>query len=254
MTAAISLIVPVYNEERRLPGFIDAVTSRLGRPLCAGYLLAEVVVVDDGSTDGTARLLSRLAGRPGWAIVGSSGANLGKGNAIKRGVAVATGTFVLLSDVDLAVPLDEAQKLFEALERGVALALASRDLAASDVTAPWGRVLSGRIFNLLVRRSTGLEFRDTQCGFKAMTTGLAGELLEEQSVPGLAFDVEVLMRARAAGHSMVEVPVRYIHEPGSKVQPVRHGPRMVADVIRTARRYRRVVPRTATPDPEHRFP
>ena len=249
MTAAISLIVPVYNEQRRLPSFVEAVSPRVGLPLGPSHRLAEVVVVDDGSTDGTADLLVIVGQSSGWSVVGSCGRNVGKGNAVKRGVAAATGAFVLISDVDLAVPLDEAHKLFEELDQGVAIAVGSRDLPGSDVTAPWGRVVSGRIFNLLVRRSTGLELRDTQCGLKAMRTSLAETLLVGQAVPGLAFDVELLLRARARGDSVTEVPVRYTHEPGSKVQPLRHAPRMAFDVIRMARpfprlsaRLRRLVP------------
>jgi dolichyl-phosphate beta-glucosyltransferase len=202
---------------------------------CPGYRLTEVVVVDDGSTDDTAQILSRLGSRSGWRVVGSCGENLGKGNALKPGVGQAVGDIVLLTDVDLAVPLDEARKQFTELD--VDVAVASRDLAPSDVTAPWGRIVFGRVFNLMVRRSTGLAVRDSQCGFKAMRTTLANSLLAEQAVPGSAYDVELLLTAGAGGHSMVEVAVHYVHEPGSKVHPWRHGPPMVVEVMRLAWRY-----------------
>lgn len=250
MTDGVSLIVPVYNEERRLAAFVEEVASWVGGALSATHHLAEVVLIDDGSTDSTADLLGPLRRHDRWCVVPSLGANVGKGDAVKRGVAAASGSVVLFSDVDLAVPLGEATKLLDELDRGVALAFGSRDLAGSDVTAPWQRAVAGKIFNLLVRGATGLGTRDTQCGFKAMRRELAASLLSEQLVPGLAFDVELLLRARSGGHTTSEVPVRYVHGLDSQVQPLRHGARMATDVVRAAWLLRRAPGVTALADPD----
>lgn len=249
MTDGVSLIVPVYNEESRLAAFVKEVSPLVGSHLFGGHDLTEVVLVDDGSTDSTPVLLQGLGQRDRWRVVPARGANRGKGDAVKRGVSAASSPIVLFSDVDLAVPLEEAAKLLDELDRGVDLVFGSRDHPGSDVTAPWPRIVVGKIFNLLVRMVTGLHTRDTQCGFKAMRKDLAEVLLSEQVVPGLAFDVELLLRARACGRTAAEVPVRYVHGPGSQVQPLRHGARMASDVIRAAWLLRNVTSAARPADP-----
>ena len=237
----VSLVVPLRNEELRLPPFADAVGPLVGQPLGGGLVLREVVLVDDGSTDDTASCLRDLVARPGWRVVAASATSRGKGDAVARGAMVASSHLLLLSDVDLAAPLSEAPKLGAALRTGAAIAIGSRDVSGSSVTAPASRMVVGRGFNALVRATTGLAMRDTQCGFKLMPVDLARLLLSSLLVPGLAFDVELLMRARAGGYDVAEVPITYHHGSQSRVRPVVHSAGMGRDVLRLAY-HLRVVP------------
>ena len=230
----VSLVVPLRNEELRLGPFVEAVGPLLGQPLAPGLTLAEVVLVDDGSTDATPGRLGALAERSGWTVVAASKASRGKGDAIARGVSAAGSPLVLFSDVDLAAPLSETPKLAAALDGEAALAIGSRDVAGALVTAPASRKVVGRAFNAFVRATTGLPFHDTQCGFKLMGTDVARTLLASLLAPGLAFDVELLMRARAAGYRVVEVPIIYRHGEDSRVRPVVHSAGMGRDVLRLA--------------------
>jgi dolichyl-phosphate beta-glucosyltransferase len=230
----VSLVVPLRNEELRLDPFAEAVGPLIGGPLGPGLVLREVVLVDDSSTDNTAGLLGALVARAGWAVVPASKGSRGKGDAIARGARAASSRFLLLSDVDLATPLSEATKLAVALDDGAAIAIGSRDVSGSAVTAPASRVVVGRAFNALVRATTGLRFRDTQCGFKLMTVEVARSLLATQLVPGLAFDVEMLMRAKKAGYPVAEVPITYNHGDDSRVRPMVHAAGMGRDVLRLA--------------------
>ena len=188
-----------------------------------GLTLAEVVVVDDGSTDRTPEMLREAAARDGTFVpLLRGGANEGKGAALRAGAGVARGDLILFVDVDMSTPLGELEKLRARLDAGADLAIGSRDVTGSVlVHAPAHRKYIGRTFNLLVRRLTGLPFKDTQCGFKLMRTDVARGLLAEQSVGGFAFDVELLMRARALGLRVDEVPVTYIHDDDSRVNPLR---------------------------------
>lgn len=230
----VSLVVPVRNEEQRLAPFVTFVGPLLGHCLGGGLVLRQVVVVDDGSTDATASQLETLAARPGWTVVSASQSGRGKGDAVARGARAATSRLLLLCDVDLAAPLSEVTKLAAALDGGAAIAIGSRDVAGSSVTAPATRKVIGRGFNAFVRVTTGLPNRDTQCGFKLMTVDLARSLLSSLLVPGLAFDVELLMRARLGGHRVAEVPITYRHGEQSRVRPVVHGTAMGRDVLRLA--------------------
>ncbi|MDQ6613540.1 MAG: glycosyltransferase [Actinomycetota bacterium] len=234
----VALVVPLYNEQDRLGAFVAAVEALVGGSLCPGLMLQEVVLVDDGSTDKTPALLAELAARADWTVVPACPGTHGKGNAIARGAAAASAPFLLLSDVDLAAPLSEASKLADALTAGAAIAIGSRDVAGSSVTAPLSRVITGRAFNALVRAVTGLPVKDTQCGFKLLPLDLARTLLSSLLVSGLAFDVELLLRARAGGHRVAEVPIRYHHGELSTVRPVFDAGRMAKDVVRLAIRMR----------------
>lgn len=230
----VSLVVPLRNEELRLGPFIEDVEPLIGQPLAPGLTLAEVILVDDGSTDATAARLAALCRRAGWSVVGPSKDSRGKGDAIARGVSAAASPLVLFSDVDLAAPLSETPKLAAALDAGAVVAIGSRDVSGALVTAPASRKVVGRAFNAFVRATTGLSIRDTQCGFKLMDTEVARGLLATLLAPGLAFDVELLMRAQAAGYRTVEVPIVYHHGADSRVRPVVHSAGMGRDVLRLA--------------------
>jgi glycosyltransferase involved in cell wall biosynthesis len=205
-----------------------------------GLELLEVVVVDDGSTDRTADLVREAAERDGtFRPVLWGGSNEGKGAALRAGAAAARGELTLFVDVDMSTPLSELEKLLTRIQEGADVAIGSRDVPGSVVVrAPAHRKHIGRTFNFLVRRATGLPFRDTQCGFKLMRTDTARTLLEHQLVSGYAFDVELLMRARALGLNVAEVPVTYVHDHDSRVNPLTASPRMALDVLRLVYRLR----------------
>jgi dolichyl-phosphate beta-glucosyltransferase len=236
--AGVSLVVPLFNEELRLAAFVDAVGPLLGARLCPDLTLEQVVLVDDGSTDKTPSLLAEVEARAGWTVVPALDGNQGKGDAVSRGARAASAPFLLLCDVDLAAPLSETGRLAGAIAAGATIAIGSRDVAGSKVTAPMSRVVVGRTFNALVRLATGLAVRDTQCGFKLMPSAVARDLLADLRVPGFAFDVELLMRARAAGVGVAEVPITYHHGHESTVRPAVDGLRMGRDVLRLAYHFR----------------
>lgn len=236
----LSIVVPAYNEEARIGRTLEALRDTApAEAEAAGLELCEAIVVDDGSTDATPSLLREPAPAGPRLRTLVMEHNAGKGAATAAGVGAAVGDMVLTADADIATPFSELAKLQDRIRDGADIAIASRDLPGAEVYgASRSRILMGRAFNRLVRALTGLPFRDTQCGFKLMATRTARELYAEQTVPGFAFDVEILTRARSRGLRVAEVPVRYHHGPDSSVRPLRAGPRMAFDVVRVAARLR----------------
>lgn len=233
----VSLIIPAYNEALRLPVLFDTLTRFADADLKrAGLRFLEAVIVDDGSSDATAQLLSAAAAEnPRLRPVLGRPENRGKGAAIAAGVAVARGDMVLLADVDLSTPIADARALAQAIAgRERAIAIGSRDVRSARIEAPRHRRLLGSCFNLAVRALTGLGYSDTQCGFKLTSSAVARELLRDQISEGFAFDVELLIRARAAGVEVVEVPVSYIHDAGSKLRVLPASLEMARDLVRVA--------------------
>jgi dolichyl-phosphate beta-glucosyltransferase len=175
----------------------------------------EIVVVDDGSRDGTAKV-AEAAG----ACVIRNARNRGKGYSVRRGMLAAKGEWALFSDADLSTPIAELERLWTAVEReGAACGIGSRGLDKSliGVRQPLFRERMGRVFNFLVRLETGLPFRDTQCGFKLFRTSAARDIFGRQRLDGFGFDVEVLFIGRSLGYRIVEVAVRWNDVAGSKV-------------------------------------
>jgi dolichyl-phosphate beta-glucosyltransferase len=251
-SATVSIVFPAYNEEGRLPRLLHILETTAERDLSAvGLRLLEAVVVDDGSTDGTVAAI-RAAARdmPLLRPVALGAPNTGKGAAVAAGVRAARGELTLIADVDLSTPLDQIGALHDRLQNGAHIAIGSRALRPElELNKPRHRQFLGRRFNQLSRSLTGLPHRDTQCGFKLLPTALARDLLAEQIVPRYAFDVELLMRARAAGLSVAEVPVLYVHDRDSRVTLVGASARMATDVVRLAYRLRvgePLTPRSAT--------
>jgi dolichyl-phosphate beta-glucosyltransferase len=240
--ATLSLVIPAYNEEARLPALLDTLaTSAVEAVADGGFELRETLVVDDGSDDRTPAILAEAESmNPKLRSVRAGERNAGKGAAIAAGVRHAEGDYVLLADVDLSTPLEELPKLSLAIRSGADLAVGSRALDRTVVDrGPVHRKLMGRVFNDAVRLMTGLELRDTQCGFKLMPTGIAKTLLAEQTCPGFSFDVELLMRADRAGLRIAEVPVVYVHDSRSRVRVISSTYRMLRDVAGLSYRLRR---------------
>jgi dolichyl-phosphate beta-glucosyltransferase len=240
----VSIVVPVWNEERRLPRALERLAAEADAAAkAAGLELIEVVVVDDGSTDGTPSVLAGFEGLEGrFRYLRFGGENRGKGAAVRDGMLVVESDFALMSDVDLSTPLDELAKLAAALENGADVAIGSRGLSASNVVVhqPWYRERAGKTFNLLIRLVTRLPWRDTQCGFKLFRLATTRRLFELQQVDGFAFDVELLVIARKLGLQVREVPVRWVNDPDTHVSFVSSSARMALDTLRIAYRARRL--------------
>ena len=212
MRRSISIIIPAYNEEKRLPATLKAVRDYLDH---ANWDFAEIVVVDDGSADRTA-CVARAAG----VRVLQNPGNRGKGYSVRHGVLESRGEWMLFTDADLSSPIQELEKLCTAVDREKAqVAIGSRavDRTLVGVHQPVLREWMGRIFNLAMRLATGLPFRDTQCGFKLFEAAAARQVFPRQQLDGFGFDVEVLFIARRLNHRCLEVPVRWDNVPGTKV-------------------------------------
>lgn len=232
---AWSIVVPMFQEAGR----IGATVRSLADSELAG---AELLFVDDGSTDGTVQALQRaLAGTLLTARVLRLPRNLGKGAAVRTGVLAASGEVVAFLDADLSSPPDAVAQVCRAVEAGAHVALASRGHATSElvVRQPGGREAAGRSFNRLVRRLGLTTLPDTQCGLKAFDRASARALFEPLRTRRFAFDVELLARAQRLGLRIEVLPTRWAHVEHSRVSPVRDGARMALDAVRIARAARR---------------
>lgn len=231
MSASLSIVIPAYNEAIRLGNTLLAVVDYLR----TSWPDAEVIVVDDGSADDTAGIARSIFSDSGSlrTSVISYKSNLGKGRAVRLGLLAARGDVVLFSDADLSTPITEAPKLVEPILSGqYDLTFGSRalDRQLIGVHQPWRREQGGRIFNLAVRLATGLPFWDTQCGFKAFRMNVCRPLVEAATVDRFGFDVELLYLAFRAGLKLKEVPVRWDHNEGSKINLMSDSFRMLSEV------------------------
>lgn len=236
--ATLSLVIPAYNEEARLPALLEILSSPADAAVAdAGLDLLEILMVDDGSSDGTREMLREAeSSNPKLTAVLGPEENRGKGAAIAAGVHRAKGRYVLLADVDLSTPLDELPKLTAALSGGADVAIGSRGIEGATVErGPAHRKLTGRVFSSTVRMLTGLEVRDTQNGFKLLPSEEARGLFADQICPGFAFDVELLVRAELAGLEIAEVPVLYIHDSRSRVHVATASVHMLREVVELVR-------------------
>ncbi len=225
----LSVVIPAYNEALRIGKSLDLIREfleRRGEPF-------EVIVVDDGSADGTPELLRQFSDSWRCLRVIRNQPNRGKGYSVRRGVLEARGELVMFTDADLSAPIDETESLIEALKRNRAdAAVASRaiDRRLIGVHQPAFREWGGRLFNLIVRLFTGLNISDTQCGLKLFRRSSTRRAFELQRSTGFGFDPEVLFLIVRQGGRVVEVPVRWDHNPATKVRFLGDSLRMVLDL------------------------
>ncbi len=234
----LSVVIPAYNEEERLPATLEAVAAYL-----AGQGFSwEILVADDGSEDGTPQVVEAAMGRvPNLSLLRLE--HRGKGFAVRQGVLKAAGTVVLFTDADLSTPIQELHKLLAALEAGADVAVGSRQVpGAQRHFEPLHRHIMGRAFNYLVQLLAVPGIQDTQCGFKAFRGTAARHIFGRLRLYGddapvvqgsrvTGFDVEVLFLAQKLGYRIAEVPVVWRHDRRSKVDPLRDSYRMFLDVV-----------------------
>lgn len=226
----LSVIVPAYNEEERLPSTIREIENYLA-PKKFSW---ELIVIDDGSKDNTIAAAEREFTSPS-SRVDPNPRNLGKGASVRRGMLLAKGKFRLFTDADNSTPIQETEKLITAMrERRCTVAIGSRALEGSqlEVRQPFYREMMGRFFNLIVQTLAIRGIYDTQCGFKIFTARAAEDVFPKQRMNGFSFDVEILMLARRAGHRITEVPVRWVNSPTSRVNPLKDSAKMFLDILR----------------------
>lgn len=225
----LSVVVPAYNEALR----IGASLEKIREFLQTRNYPAELIVVDDGSSDETPEILEEIREHSPSLRILRNEPNRGKGYSVRRGVLEARGELVLFTDADLSAPIEEANKLIGALESERAdAAVGSRALERRliGIRQPPYREYAGRIFNLLVRLFTGLKIRDTQCGLKLFRRETTRRAFELQRVEGFGFDPEVLFLIQRLGGKIVEVPVRWNDNPATKVHFLRDSTRMFLDL------------------------
>lgn len=231
MLPPFSLVIPAYNEARRIGNSLRETIAYLE----ADSPQSELIVVNDGSTDATssiarealtkAKIDNRLL---------ENFPNQGKGHAVRKGLLNAGKSIALFFDADLSTPLSEIPKVIEPIANGdVDLAFGSRALDRSLIGTHQSflRDRGGRVFNRLVRLTSGLPFWDTQCGFKAFRMDVCRPIIERAHVIGFAFDVELLLLAQNAGLRLREIPVRWNHAAGSKVSFLRDSTRMLREIL-----------------------
>jgi dolichyl-phosphate beta-glucosyltransferase len=226
----LSIVIPAYNEQGRLEPTLRAYLTYCRERRRS----VEVIVVDDGSTDGTTPLVEHLAGELSELRLIRLAQNQGKGYAVRSGIVNARGCRILFADADGATPIEELERLDAALDGGADLAIGSRALQAAgvQVRSRLHRRLIGRAFHRLVRFTGVVGIADTQCGFKLFRGPVAHALFSRMRTTGFSFDVEVLMMARLFGYRIAEVPVNWTHQPGSRVNLVTDSARMAGDLFR----------------------
>ncbi|HLK06017.1 MAG TPA: dolichyl-phosphate beta-glucosyltransferase [Candidatus Acidoferrum sp.] len=225
---ALSIIIPSYNEELRLPPSLELIASYIEQ----SKRETEVLVVDDGSSDRTAAVAETFRARIPQLRVVPNGENRGKGYSVRHGMTEARGDIVLFTDADLSAPIEEADKLIAAMdEYDVAIGSRALDRNLIAVHESGFREFAGIVFNKIVRVVLWLPFVDTQCGFKAFRRDKCKVIFEQQRIERFGFDPELLFLARVHGLKAVEIPVRWAHSPATKVNMLRDSVQMFLDVF-----------------------
>ena len=228
----LSIVIPAYNEASR----INATLSRVLECVATQGWDAEVLVVDDGSTDETAEIVERWMRMPGTAngrlhLIQNPG-NRGKGYSVRNGLLQAAGDIVMFTDADLSAPMEEAERLLTAIREGADVAIGSRwlDRQRQTIQQPLYRQIFGRCFNWITRRVMNLPFHDTQCGFKAFRREAAQVIFRLQTIERWGFDPEILFIARKLKYVIVEVPVTWGHDERSRLSYLKDGMKMLEEM------------------------
>ena len=225
---SLSIVIPAYNESAR----IGATLARVLECVEQRGWDAEVLVVDDGSADDTAAIVTAWSRNHPRLKLLHNGKNRGKGYSVRHGLLAATGDVVMFTDADLSSPMEEAERLLAALEKGADVAIGSRwlDRSRQTIHQPLYRQFFGRCFNWVTRAVMGLPFKDTQCGFKAFKREAAQIIFKLQRIERWGFDPELLFIARKLRMRVVEVPVTWGHDERSRMSYLRDGMRMLQEI------------------------
>ncbi|HMU34522.1 MAG TPA: glycosyltransferase family 2 protein [Pyrinomonadaceae bacterium] len=231
MSKELSIVVPAFNESARIVPSLEKILTYIRE----NGLDAELIVVDDGSSDDTAEIAGKVAERYDdvRTNVIRHEKNLGKGNAVKTGLLAAEADIALFSDADLSTPIEEAGKLIDPIasdEMDVTFGSRALDRSLIGTHQPWRREQGGKVMNFVIRKMSGLGFADTQCGFKAFNMKKFRPLLDVMTVDRFGFDVEFLFVAKYHGLRLAEIPVRWNDVEGSKVSVVRDTRRMFSEL------------------------
>jgi dolichyl-phosphate beta-glucosyltransferase len=230
-TFTYSIVIPAYNESERITASLAKVLAYIEDQ---GWT-AEVIVVNDGSKDNTADIVRGYMREHSIVRLLENPGNKGKGYSVRHGMMEARGDVLLLTDADLSSPIQEARKLFDAIEKnGADIAIGSRWLQRETQTQrqPFYRQVSGRVFNVLLRMVLGLKQKDTQCGFKAFTRQAAQSVFPPQRIDRWGFDPEILFLADRFKLKTVEIPVAWANDDRSKINPLTDGFRMFLEMMR----------------------
>lgn len=214
----VSIIIPAYNEERRLPATLAALAAFVDDP-ANGHLTIEAVVVDNASTDRTHEIASAFgAGHPYLRVIRET--RRGKGAAVKAGMFEGRGQHLFICDADLSMPMSELPKFFPPNAGAYDVAIGSREAAgAVRYNEPWHRHLQGRIGTLLIKLLAGLNFEDTQCGYKSFRRDVALDVFRSQTLNGWGFDFELLYIAKHRGYRIIEIPIHWHYRAEGHVTP-----------------------------------
>lgn len=235
-TCYLSLIVPAYNEEKRLP----ATLARIDEYLFGCDFTYELLIVDDGSRDQTRQVVRDFASTRSWVRLvqyddeHQRPINRGKGYAVRQGVFASQGRDILFSDADLSTPIEEIEKLLPPIARGECdIAIASRALRESELAIhqPWYREWMGRMFNRFVQGIIGTSIADTQCGFKAFRGDVARRLFSLAQIDGFSFDTEIIYLAQKYGYQTREIGVVWRHCDESRVNPILAPMSMISELV-----------------------
>ena len=235
MNPFLSIIIPAYNEENRLPNTLEQVFHFLEKQAYA----SEVIVVENGSTDKTFEFAQKLAQQhKNLRVIHNE--ERGKGGAVLRGVREALGEYVFICDADLSMPVAEISKFLPPALTDFDIAIGSREApGAVRYNEPYYRHLTGRVFNMLIRLMVLPDLQDTQCGFKCLRAGVARDIFPFQTLTGWAFDVELLYIAHLHGYRILEIPIDWYFNADSKVRVLRDSWRMFIDLLVIRRNARR---------------
>ena len=237
MPPLLSIVIPAHNEEARLPVSLSKVFAFLERQTYQ----AEVVIVENGSRDRTAQVVEAMVpDHPNLRLFREQAR--GKGLAVRRGMLEATGAYRFICDADLSMPIEEVNRFLPPALENADIAIASREAkGAIRYGEPFHRHWFGRVFNLLVRVLAVPGFQDTQCGFKCLRADVARDLFRVQQLDGWTFDVELLFIASKRGYRVVEVPIPWYYNPGSRVSLIRDPLAMLNDLFLIRRNWRQGV-------------